>query len=146
MKKLKFDININAPRKKVWDTMLQPETYREWTNVSWPGSSVEGEWKEGKNLRFASPGQGGTLATVIKHKPFEQTMARHIAVINPDGTEDRESEVAKGWIGSTERYSFAERDGKTTLTVDIETPPEWEPMFQDGWPAALKKLKEISER
>ncbi len=146
MKKLEFKIDIAANPQKVWDTMLSPETYKEWVNVSWPGSYYEGNWKQGENLRFLSPGRGGTLATLIEHRPYEFSMAKHIAVINSDGTEDRDSEVAKGWIGSTEAYTFTENDGETELKVEVNTNPGWEKMFTDDLPKALGKLKEICER
>ena len=67
-------------------------------------------------------------------------------MINADGSEDRTSEIARGWIGTTEQYTFKEHDGSTDLIVEIETTPEWEAMFNDGWPNALAKLKEICER
>jgi hypothetical protein len=59
---------------------------------------------------------------------------------------DRNSPEAKGWIGTTEEYTFTEKNGKTELKVTVNTTPEWESMFNDGWPDALKKLKEICER
>src|SRR5687767_8870663 len=69
MKQLKFSIQINAPKKKVWDTMLQPETYKKWVNVSWPGSYNEGKWATGEKMKFISSGQGGTLASLEEVKP-----------------------------------------------------------------------------
>jgi len=146
MKKLESKIEIAASKQKVWDTMFNPETYKEWVNVSWPGSYYEGNWKQGENLRFISPGQGGTLATLVECRPYEFILAKHIAVINADGTEDRDSEIAKGWIGTTESYTFTENNGKTELKTEMNTSPEWEKMFTDGWPKALAKLKEICER
>ena len=146
MKKLEFKIDITASKQKVWDTMFNPETYKEWVNVSWPGSYYEGNWKQGENLRFISPGQGGTLATLAECRPYEFILAKHIAVINADGTEDRDSEIARGWIGTTESYTFTEDNGKTELKTEMNTSPEWEKMFTDGWPKALAKLKEICER
>ena len=146
MKHLEFRTQIAADKKTVWDTMLQPETYKEWVNVSWPGSTYEGRWAKGENVRFISPGQGGTMAQLIEQKPYDNILAKHIAVINADGSEDRTSEIARGWIGTTEQYTFKEHDGSTDLIVEIETTPEWEAMFNDGWPNALAKLKEICER
>lgn len=146
MKKLEFNIDIAASKQKVWDTMLSKETYQEWAGVSWPGSTFEGKWEQGENLRFGSPGQGGTMATLVEHRPYEYTLAEHVAVLNPDGSEDRDSEIAKGWIGSTESYTFTEKNGVTNLKVEINTPPAWSDMFEDGWPKALAKLKEISEK
>ena len=146
MKHLEFKTQIEAGKKKVWDTMLRPETYKEWVNVSWPGSYYEGNWAKGENVRFISPGNGGTMATLLEQKTYDNILAKHIAVINADGSEDRNSDVAKGWIGTMERYTFKENKGKTVVKVEIDTTPEWESMFTEGWPNALAKLKELCER
>jgi uncharacterized protein YndB with AHSA1/START domain len=146
MKKLLFTVDIDASRQEVWETMLAADTYKEWSGAGWPGSYYEGTWKQGENLRFLAPNMGGSLIHLIEHRPYEYSFAKHIAAINPDGTEDRDSETAKGWIGATESYTFTEHNGKTTLEVEIHTNPAWESMFTDGWPKALAKLKEICER
>jgi uncharacterized protein YndB with AHSA1/START domain len=146
MKKLEFKIDISAGKQKVWDTMLKPETYKEWVNAAWPGSYYEGTWKQGENIKFISPGQGGTLATLVECRLYEFILAKHIAVIRADGTEDRDSDQAKNWVGTTESYGFTESNGKTELKTEMNTSPEWEKMFSDGWPNALTKLKEICER
>jgi uncharacterized protein YndB with AHSA1/START domain len=147
MKTQEFKTEINAKRDKVWRTMFDPDTYRQWVNVSWPGSYYDGKWKTGENIRFiGDQNQGGTLANLVEVREPEYVFAKHIAVITGDGKEDRTSEEAKSWIGSTEEYKFTEKNGKTELKVIINTTPQWESMFNDGWPEALKKLKEISER
>ncbi len=146
MKKLEFKINIDAGPKKVWDIMLNPITYKEWVNVSWPNSHYEGEWKEGENIRFVSKSGAGTLANLIECVPHKYIMARHTAVINADGTEDRDSETAKGWIGTTESYAFTGNGNSTELKTEIQTNPDWEKMFNEGWPNAMVKLKELCER
>ena len=146
MKKLEYRVKIAVDQKKVWETMLHPKTYKEWANASWPGSYFEGIWKQGENVKFISPGQGGTLATLVEHRPYEYILAEHIAVLHPDGSEDRESGLAKSWIGITESYTFSEVNGTTDLVIQIHTQPDWEKMFNDGWPGALTKLKEICEQ
>jgi uncharacterized protein YndB with AHSA1/START domain len=50
MNTLEFKIAIGADREKVWDTMLDPATYKEWTNETWPDSTYEGEWKQGEKI------------------------------------------------------------------------------------------------
>jgi uncharacterized protein YndB with AHSA1/START domain len=146
-KELHYTITIDAPRQKVWQTMIGPESYKEWVNVSWPGSRYIGEWKKDASIRFVGgESQGGTLATLVEFQPHAVIQARHVAVLNADGSEDRDSEMAKGWIGTTERYTFTDEHGKTRLDVHIVTPAAWESMFNDGWPAALAKLKELCER
>jgi uncharacterized protein YndB with AHSA1/START domain len=147
MEHLEYEVVISAPAKKVWETMLQKDTYRQWVAKSWPGSFYEGKWAKGEQIRFiGSEEGGGTLAELVEVKPYENVFARHIAVLGPGGTEDRTSEMAKGWIGSTEEYRLAEDDGKTTLTVLVETNPEWRSMFDEGWPGALEELKQMAER
>lgn len=145
MKNIEFKISIVGSKQKVWETMLHPTTYKEWVNAAWPGSFFEGEWKEGNNLRFISDDGSGTLATLIEHKPYDYSFAKHIAVLQPGGIEDRDSEVAKGWVGTTERYTFTEKKDTTELKVVLTINPDWEKMFNDGWPKALAKLKEICE-
>jgi hypothetical protein len=145
MKKLEFKIDIAASRQKVWDIMLSPETYKEWVKVAWPGSYYEGSWQQGENLRFISPGQGGTLATITECKPYEFILAKHIAVISSTGIEDRDSDAAKDWIGTTESYTFTESNGITELKTVMNTNPQWEKMFVGDWPKVLARLKEICE-
>ena len=126
--------------------MLAPETYKEWVSVSWPNSDYKGKWAKGEKISFGGEGQGGTLAMIDEFKPYETILARHIAIINLDGSEDVSSDMAKGWVGTLERYTFNESKGSTTLTVTLHISPEWEKMFQDGWPDALKALKDICEK
>lgn len=146
MEHLEYKVVISAPAKKVWETMLQEETYKQWTAKSWPDAFYEGKWAKGEKIRFIGPDGSGTLAEIVEMKPYESVFARHIAVLAPGGVEDRTSEVAKGWIGTTEGYKFAEHLGKTTLTVSIETTPEWKEMFDEGWPDALEELKKLTEQ
>lgn len=146
MKQLTYSTTIKATPQEVWSTMLDPITYKEWTGASWPDSYFEGQWKQGENIRFISPDGSGTLATITALRPYEHISAKHIAVLQRGGVEDRTSEQAKGWIGTLENYTFIPQDGATELRVDIETNPDWEKMFNDGWPGALAALKRIVEK
>jgi uncharacterized protein YndB with AHSA1/START domain len=146
MGQLIFEIMISAKPQKVWETMLAPETYKEWANASWPGSQYEGVWGQGQQIKFVSPGKGGTLAALAQCKPFALIEARHIAVLRKDGSEDRNSKEAKSWIGATESYRFTEIGEQTSLTVDMNVSHQWVAMFTRDWPKALAKLKEICER
>ena len=145
MKDLQYKIHINAPRQKVWETMIDPDTYKEWTNASWPGSYYEGKWEKGEKIKFISKDGSGTLALIEEYNPYDYIGAKHIAIVQKGGKKDDESDIAKGWIGTLESYTFNEDSGETDLTVTIVTNPSWQKMFDDGFPNALKKLKEICE-
>lgn len=147
MNTLHFEIQINATPEKVWNTMQNPETYKIWVSGGWPGSSYIGKWGKGEQIKFVGvDGGGGTLAIIDEFKPFELVEAKHIAVINSDGTEDRDSELAKGWIGTKETYFFEANTSGTMLRVEIATLPNWAQMFQSGWPPSLQLLKELCEK
>jgi hypothetical protein len=49
------------------------------------------------------------------------------------------------WAGGLENYTFEEKNGKTILSVNSDTTPEYKNYFEEIWPKALKKLKEICE-
>ena len=146
MKNLKYNITINASPQKVWDTMIGQETYKQWTATAWPGSDFKGEWKQGENLKFVGNEDGaGTLASVTTLDPYEKILLTHIALLQAGSVEDTESEWAKKWVGSKEAYSFAENKGTTNLTIDMQIYPDWADMFDESWPTALARLKEICE-
>lgn len=106
MKNLHFEIIIEAPLTHVWDKMLSKQGYEKWAGVAWPGSSFKGEWEEGTEMKFVSPSGEGTLAKIEKLVPYDSIEATHIAVLLKDGKEDRESDMARNWIGATECIIF----------------------------------------
>jgi len=146
MKEIEFSAEIEAPKKKVWDTMLNHDTYEDWTSVAWPGSTFEGNWKKGTDIRFVGPDSSGTLANIKDLKAYDHVEAEHVAILLKGGAEDRTSEDASRWVGTRESYYFDEVNGNTKLTVKLKITPEWEQMFREGWPKALARLKKISEQ
>jgi len=141
---LDFSITIDAPLKKVWDTMLSEKTYKQWVGAAWPGSYFEGEWREGETLCFFNPEKSGTKAKLIEHRPYQFSRAEHIACFDK-GKEDTTSSIARSWIGCTESYAFSEHNGHTTHKVTMHVTADWVDMFNTDWPKALTKLKEICE-
>ena len=150
MQKINFSTIINAPRKVVWDTMLQDATYREWTRAFNPGGSwYEGSWTQGSTIRFLGPGEDGTLGGMIsrikENRPYEYVSIEHLGVIQ-DGKEDTTSEDVKKWVPAFENYTFSERNGGTELLVDMDIDESHRTMFEETWPKALGDLKALAER
>jgi uncharacterized protein YndB with AHSA1/START domain len=146
MEKLQYKIRINAPKKKVWQTMLDSETYKKWVKAFSPHSQFIGEWKQGAHIKFIDPDRGGTKAVLEKVKPYDRLHAKHVAIINQNGSEDAESDVAKNWIGITETYVLKEDDGATELSIDILSHKDFVKMFDDCWPHALELLRGLCEK
>lgn len=150
MQKLHFSTTVNAPKEKVWDTMLQDRTYRVWTSEFNPkGSWFEGDWSQGSTIRFLGPGEDGKPAGMVsrinQNRPHEFVSIEHLGFIH-DGKEDTTSEAVKKWTPAFENYTFRETNGQTEVLVDMDTDDEHKKMFEEMWPKALEKLKELAER
>ncbi len=145
MTNLHFSAQINAPREKVWDVMLNEATYREWTSVFMPGSYYQGDWSEGSKMLFLGPGkegekEGGMAAIVKENRPEEFISLTYGAEIH-NGIEV----PMKG--EGFENYSLEDKDGGTMVSVDLlNLPDEYAGMFDEAWPKALELLKQIAER
>lgn len=149
--KMHYEIVINAPVKKVWDTMLEQETYKAWTSVFEPTSCYEGSWEKGSKMKFISSSNGsGMISEIVENIPYKYVSVQHLGEIH-NGVEDTTSEQVKKWLPAFENYTFSEKEGGTLLVVDMElgSSPEsiaMKEMFEGLWPKALIKLKEICEK
>lgn len=143
MKEMQFTVEINTPKEKVWDTLWQDETFREWAGIIDPGTYMVGELKEGNEVQYISAENGyGVTSLVEKLIPNEFLLLRHQADTQDTGKQLREKE----WTGGKESYTLAEKDGVTTLTAAFDVPPELEEYFQDNYPKALERVKGLAER
>lgn len=146
MNKLNFKVQINAPRAKVWDSMLQDKTYREWTAEFHPGSYAETDWKTGsKALFLGGDGNDGMVSRIAESRPNEYVSIEHLGIVK-NGVEDTTSDEVKEWAGSHENYTFRDKDGGTEVEVDMDANEKWTEYFEKTWPKALDKLKEVAER
>jgi hypothetical protein len=144
MKKLHYSITIQAPKEKVWDMMLHDTTYRVWSEPFARGSHFVGSWEKGSEIKFMAPDErtgelSGMICKVAEHKPYEFISLEFSDVIN--GSEDDNKE----WLGAHENYTFREVNGATELSIDTEAEDEYVPLFDNSWPKALRKLKDIAE-
>lgn len=143
MNELQFSIEINAPTARVWDTLWQDETFRDWASIIDPETYMVGDLQEGNELQFISAASGyGVTSRVEKLVVGKFLRLRHRADTQDDGKRAREDE----WTGGEESYSLAEKDDTTTLTVAFDVPPEMEEMFRVNYPKALARVKVLAER
>jgi uncharacterized protein YndB with AHSA1/START domain len=151
MEKLHYSITINVPKEKVWHTMLDLETYKQWTGPFYPGSYFEGGWEKGSDIKFVAETDGkvgGLYGRIVENKPYEYVSIEYIGQI-VDGEVDTQSEDARTWIGAHENYRFTEINGATTVDIELigtQNGNELAGMFDDMWPKSLQKLKELAEQ
>lgn len=145
MKQLNFSIQIKAPKDKVWSTLLDDKTYRQWTSIFSEGSYVVGNWQQGSKILFLDGKGSGISSEVAKHIPNEYISIQHLGAI-ANGIEDFNSEETKKWSGALENYAVMEKNGTTTLDIEIDVTDDFEAYFQTTWPKALEKVKELAEK
>jgi hypothetical protein len=152
MKKLQFKTAINAPAKKVYETMLglnDKSTYEHWTSAFNPTSTFEGSWNKGSKIYFLGTGEngkkGGMVSEIAENKPAEFVSIRHYGILDGD-TEITSGKEVEKWAGGLENYSFEENQGITTIKVDVDVIEEYLDYFNNTYPKALEKLKAITEK
>ncbi|TND01810.1 MAG: Activator of Hsp90 ATPase 1 family protein [Bacteroidetes bacterium] len=144
MIKLEFTTDIEATREKVWKTLWDDSTYRQWTSVFGEGSYAVSDWKEGSKILFISPAGDGMFSTIAKCTPNEYMSFKHLGEMK-GGVEQPPDEKKEQWTGSMENYTLTQRDTGTKLTVEIDVTDEYASYFKDAFPKALAKVKSISE-
>ena len=106
MKELFFSIEIEASKEKVWATLWEDKTFRDWADIIDEGTYMQGEMKEGNEIRFLSSVNGyGVTSLIEKLTPNEYVLFRHSADTKDTGQQVREKE----WTGGTESYALTEK-------------------------------------
>ncbi|TAH40586.1 MAG: SRPBCC domain-containing protein [Bacteroidetes bacterium] len=152
MKKIKFQVSINAPANKVYDVMLgisNKSTYEQWTALFNPTSTYEGAWNKGSKMLFLGVDEkgekGGMVSEISDNIPNQFVSIRHYGLVKANEEITSGPEVDK-WANGFENYTFTETNGITTVSVDLDTVEDFLDYMNDTYPNALNKLKEICEK
>lgn len=124
MKKLEFDIQIDASPETVWNIIIGKDTYPQWTAAFCEGSSVETDWKKGSKALFLDGKGSGMVAEIAENIPYEFLSIRHLGEVH-NGVEDTTSDKIKDWAGAHENYTLQSVDGKTNWKVEIDVVPDF---------------------
>ncbi len=152
MKKLQFNININAPVDKIFDVMLgisNKSTYEQWTAMFNPTSTYEGSWNIGSKMLFIGVDEkgekGGMVSKIVENIPNRFISIQHYGLVKDDLEITEGPEVEK-WANGFENYTFEENNEITTVIVDLDTTEDFVDYMNKIYPQALEKLKEICEK
>lgn len=149
MEVIRFTILINAPKQKVWDTMLSAKTYRQWTSAFAEGSDFEGSWEKGSEIRFVATNtegkKEGMYSRIKENRKYDFISIEHLGIIS-NGVVDTTSDKVKKWAPSFENYTFTMKGAATEVKVEMQVDLEYKKMFEEMWPKALQILKELCEK
>lgn len=148
MKKLNLDIQIDAPREIVWESIVNPKKYMYWTSAFAEGSYFEGGWNKGDKIRFLANHEnetGGMFSEIAESRFPEYISIRHLGYIK-NGVVDTKSDEVKKWAPMYENYILEKADENSTrFGLEMDLPDEFYEMFHEMWPKALILLKKVSE-
>jgi uncharacterized protein YndB with AHSA1/START domain len=150
MLRQRYAITIHAPKEKVWKTMLDDATFRDWASAFHPGTYFEGSWEKGCEIRFLGPDPetgkvAGMFSRIHENRPYEFVSIEHLGFID-DGKVDTTSELVKQWAPAYENYTFQDNPGGTEVVVDIDVFEDYLQFYEEAWPKALQNLKALAER
>jgi hypothetical protein len=152
MKKLQFKVSINAPVTIVYDFMLginTKSTYEQWTSLFNPTSTYEGTWDKGNKILFVGIDEkgekGGMVSRIAENILNRFVSIQHYGLVKAD-TEITEGPEVEKWANGFENYTFEENNGRTTVTVDLDTTEDFFGYMNETYPKALAKLKELCEK
>jgi uncharacterized protein YndB with AHSA1/START domain len=140
MKKINFEIDIQASAKKIWQVLWFIDTYKKWTSVFSEEGFFIGNWQEGSTMQFVNATGNGIYAIIEKNiEPLQMTI-RHQGEIKAG------VQTESNWAGAIEQYNLTEKNGYTTLQLQMDTIEEIETYFLETFPKALALIKQIAEQ
>ncbi|MDN3670698.1 SRPBCC domain-containing protein [Echinicola jeungdonensis] len=145
MERQKFKILINAKPEKVWKILWDDATYRQWTKVFSEGSRAESDWKEGSKILFLDGKGNGMVSKIEKLIPNKFMSFIHMGTIH-EGKEDMSNKGEENWNGAIENYTLIAKNNQTELTVEMDIDHEYKEFFEETFPKAIQKVKELAEK
>ena len=128
--------------------MIGEDTYSEWTSAFNPSSRYRGSWEKGSKIVFIGEdkdgNKGGMVSRIRENIPNSYISIEHLGILEGD-REVLTGEKVEKWAGALENYTFTEQNGKTLVKVEMDSNEEYKAYFEETWPKALTKLKEICE-
>ena len=139
MKLLEFKIQINAPAEKVWSILFSKDADGNWPSAMNEGTYFEGNWEEGRIMRFLDSENNGMYNQIEKNIPNRQLVMKHLGWIY-DGELSPQD-----WEDSTVAYILESNENGTLLTGKVNALDEFVDFFNSKYPPNFEKIKKLSE-
>lgn len=143
MKTIQKTKEINAPKEKVWNVLLEDEYNRIWMAEFMEGSHAKTDWIVGHKVRFLDNDNNGLVGRIITKQPYDVIEMEYDGEVK-NGEDDFDSEMAQQMKGSRENYYLSESNGVTTLKIEVDMGDDWIDMMSAAWDKALDKIEELS--
>lgn len=140
---LKYEIEIDAPRERVWEVLWNEESYAKWTSPFSPTSQVKSAWTENGEVLFLDGNNCGMVSVIERLDAPSSMIFRHKGMIE-NGVTTMFGEDSD-WKDSKEAYRLDDSHGGTRLRVEVETAENYTGFMNDAFPKALEIVRKLSE-
>lgn len=143
-----FEEVINCPLQKVYEIMIDPENYHDWTTAFNPHSRFEGTWQKGSEMVFLGTESDGSISGMVSY--IRENIPGKVISIGHTGIVKSNVRIMIGpeadeWHGAIENYTFEAAGKGTRLLIDIDSATKYISVLNKMWPEALNRLKMICE-
>ncbi|SCY34648.1 SRPBCC family protein [Flavobacterium caeni] len=143
MKTIQKTKQINAPKEKVWNVLLEDAHNRIWMTEFMEGAHAQTDWIQGHKVRFLDNDNNGIVGTIKSKQPYDKIEMVYEGEVR-NGVDDFESEMGQAMNGSRENYYLSENNGVTTLKVEVDMGEDWYDTMSEAWDRALVKIDDLS--
>lgn len=143
MKTIRKEIEIAAPKEKVWTVLLDDTYNRDWYSLFSEGTTAQTDWIEGHKVTFTDKSNNGIVGKIARKKPYEKLQFVFEGIV-VNGTEDYESDLAKQYNGAEETYRLSDNNGNTTLSISCDMDEDMYDEMSRKWESVLQRISELS--
>ena len=126
LKRLQWSVDIAAPVSRVYQILVAPESYTNWTSAFGEGLYFKSSWQKGQTIRFMTPGGDGVVSDFAENRPNEFISLRHFGYIvnDAEGTQAAKlSALGRQPTRTTpSRLRLRERRSRSTKTLQMHSP------------------------
>jgi len=143
MKTIEKEIEITAPREKVWTVLLDDTYNKDWYSLFSEGTTAKTDWIEGHKVIFTDKSNNGIVGKIARKKPYEKLQFVYEGIV-VNGTEDYDSDLAKQYNGAEETYRLTDNNGNTILSISCDMDDTMYDEMARKWETALQRISELS--
>lgn len=147
MKRIHLERGFKSSPEHLWEMIVDPDHYRNWTTAFHEGSDFDGQWVKGHKISFISEDEKGLqtgMLSVIEDCTYPSFISiKHIGLVM-NGIEDYDSEETKRWTPAYENYTLrVSGDGGCLFELDQDMAEEEVQGFIAMWEKGFDYMQNL---
>ncbi len=147
MKRIHLEREFKSSPEHLWEMIVDPDHYRNWTTAFHEGSDFDGQWAKGHKIRFISEDEKGLqtgMLSMIEDCTYPSFISiKHIGLVM-NGIEDYDSEETKRWTPAYENYTLrANGNGGCLFELDQDMAEEEVQGFTAMWEKGFDSMQNL---